>query len=1147
MFSPQKVEEVNREQLVFAVRPGQPLPWEPGHELASRSLKPGKAWRHVVYLGIYRLDEAFEILSRVFGPDPESYDERPAGESAIAAFIVGEDGRALLGSEVLSSCAWAAGQVLREKPAADWVAKFENASSNFGAAWREVVAGDLFARHDEGLPPQPRVLGSDDLAECLATAVAVTGAGHELSCAEIRISSQIVDRQTAKDAGGHDFLNSLIMSDLGLVAEQVAQGNAGPALREYLRPDTDIRISERIDVRERFADVLATTAPDNVAAGRWPNQPEHALTLNQQVAVSTALTMAGPGIMGVNGPPGTGKTTMLRDLIAGIVVERAQRLARISQPKRAFTHQKLRWKTGQFNRVVSVWQPELTGFEIVVASSNNGAVQNVTDEIPAANAIGRCWKEEAAALDYFSDIASALLAPQPERQRSPSPVVAAAGWAAVAARLGNKSNRNRFVKTFWYHTPDRRDDADSWFGMLSTLKRYEQSSPARSWKEAVEDFRTADARVETLRAARSAVYERVQRRAQLIQELKILSSAVSNAAEHIKVAYQRRDLALSVERERQDEANRIARARQAEDEEATRRRRDDAERLASARTAELERLRKGRWAGAQRAVRSAEAEVSRRRQLRATHQETRPGLWKRLGMFSPSVKRWARHDSWLEGEIHAAQHELTTAMAELDSAQRELDAVERDVDATRRELHEATQILNAGVPVPHIVHKPLLAAQRDRDQAELDLIAAVRHHAEAEAALHTEQQRLADLDEELARATVVLGKHCPDTDWWQDRQRRETAALWTDPEWNTARSELFLAALTLHKSFLHHAATEMRRNLHAAMDIISGSAPHDIPEEAALAAWQSFFFVVPVVSTTFASYARLFAHLGREALGWLLIDEAGQATPQNAVGALWRTKRVVAVGDPLQLEPVTTLPFRAEQAIRKECGADEQWSPSRTSVQRIADRLTVLGTWLPSDDGETWVGVPLTVHRRCDQPMFDIVNSIAYDGLMIHSTGHTAGEKFTATYPTLPESKWIDVVSENARNHWVPDEGRQLDRILRVLHDLDFDMSEVMVIAPFRDVARQLSGRTKRYPGLVAGTIHTAQGKQADIVVVVLGSDPARPGARRWAASKPNLLNVAVSRAKRRLYVIGDRNAWSSQRHFETLAARLPHTTPIDR
>lgn len=758
-------------------------------------------------------------------------------------------------------------------------------------------------------------ISQDELHRFIRSLARQLGVAEVLAPADVRVKSyQIAASRAESEEPDTSFLNSFIVDDLAAVATAVRAGRTSRPLKQYL----SIAENTRIDVRLAPDAVLAGLTPSSTPRGRWVTDPGLPLVFSQQFAVNEALA-AGPGLFAVNGPPGTGKTTMLRDLIAAIVVDRAIELARLSRPADVFTGRYYDWSTPSVTHQIWVPAPQVTGAEIVVASSNNGAVENVTTEIPGAKAVGEDFQREAESLDYFRETAAT--------------VHGEGAWAMIAARLGNRKNRAEFVDRFW------------WKSMRGALG---QTVPP-DWHTAVQTFTAA------------------------LNKVNFLAD------------------------ERMRAANALARLPAAQ---------------------------------ADRAVAALDAESA---------------SWPRVGLARRKLER-------RNAEIQALSDELTAA---------------------RRRWGR---------------HIPEFAITTDPD------------------------------------LTV----------------QREKSAPWGDEELARARTELFLAALQLHKAVILRTADRFWKNLNAMCAILAGGG-HPEPE-ARLAAWQTFFLVVPVVSSTFASFGRLFDDLGPESLGWLLIDEAGQATPQNAVGALWRSRRAVIVGDPLQLEPVVTLPWGGQQALLTGFGVTEEWAPSRTSVQQIADQHARYGTWLPSvSEGKpVWVGTPLRVHRRCDRPMFDISNTIAYDGLMVFGTPDRD------SYPGT--DGWIDVRSSDASGHWIPAEGDVLREVLTGLGSSGVAAADIRVLSPFRTVAenaREIYAEV--FPSVMksdreswVGTVHTMQGKEADAVILILGGDPRKPGARGFATKTPNLLNVAVSRARRRLIVIGNRDTWGKEGCFTALADRLP-------
>lgn len=105
------------------------------------------------------------------------------------------------------------------------------------------------------------------------------------------------------------------------------------------------------------------------------------------------------------------------------------------------------------------------------------------------------------------------------------------------------------------------------------------------------------------------------------------------------------------------------------------------------------------------------------------------------------------------------------------------------------------------------------------------------------------------------------------------------------------------------------------------------------------------------------------------------------------------------------------------------------------------------------------------------------------------------------------------------------------------------DTRKLYVISPFTTVVKGIKAavkavlNTEEYSGLKGkfkgwetancGTVHKFQGKEAEEVIFLLGCQPSSTGAIGWVNS--NILNVAVTRAKKRVYFIGDYEVWSRQ------------------
>lgn len=326
----------------------------------------------------------------------------------------------------------------------------------------------------------------------------------------------------------------------------------------------------------------------------------------------------------------------------------------------------------------------------------------------------------------------------------------------------------------------------------------------------------------------------------------------------------------------------------------------------------------------------------------------------------------------------------------------------------------------------------------------------------SEQELSKAKQKVHNINELIIPYQTRFGGNWPDTEFWQninENERSQTACPWTYDEYNRLREELFYQALMLHKAFIL-SSNCVKQNLMRLFAMWNSKfVPCDC-ESAYGDLLNTLLLVIPVISTTFASVQSFLEDIQAEKLGTLVVDEAGQAAPQSALGAIWRTQKAIVVGDPLQVEPIVTIPDELRKRFADENSIPPIYRLPELSVQMMADQLNPYGGIRNLNDKKVWMGCPLVVHRRCLNPMFQISNEVAYNGKMFNETR----EPYPAKKFLLQQTIWLDIkgTEKGNKNHTVQ---QQIDVVVGLFEqaiNIYNGLPNLYIITPFTSISHVL-------------------------------------------------------------------------------------------
>lgn len=337
-------------------------------------------------------------------------------------------------------------------------------------------------------------------------------------------------------------------------------------------------------------------------------------------------------------------------------------------------------------------------------------------------------------------------------------------------------------------------------------------------------------------------------------------------------------------------------------------------------------------------------------------------------------------------------------------------------------------------------------------------------------------------------------------------------------------------------------------------------------EEACKARWYRRAMLSPCFVSTFYMAPRFFnyvRYLGKDGNGkdifgnppltnfinCLIVDEAGQVPPEVGAGVFALAKKAVVVGDIKQIEPVwNILPkvdlgnlekeglIKRDEKIAEEIYEPKGFLSSSGSIMQMAQDACSF-----AEKGCAERGIMLVEHRRCYNQIIEYCNELAYHGLLRPLRG-PANE--TNLFPPMycihvdgHSNKNKDRYNEfecDAICKWLTEQKAIIEA--KYINGKDYKCIEdiIGIITPFVGQKNKLK-QALRKAGFNAerfklGTVHALQGAERPIVLFSTVYGPGEVGTMFFDfGNKPNMLNVAVSRAKDSFIVFANTKIFNSR------------------